>query len=63
MVQRPVPAGDSTIWGQVRPRTTRELLARSRLVEFLERQTGKRFDPQLRSGRPSSVGIAWMRVI
>ena len=42
------------VGGQVRPRTTRESLARARLVQFLERHTGKRFDPQLRGWR------AWM---
>ncbi len=35
----------------VRRRPTRESLARARLVQFLERQTGKRFDPQLRGWR------------
>ncbi len=39
--------------GTVR-RATRESLARTRLVQFLERRTGKRFDPQLRAWR------AWM---
>lgn len=41
----------SDFGGPVRRPATRESLARTRLVQFLERRTGKRFDPQLRDWR------------
>lgn len=37
--------------GAAAPRVARESLIRSRLLSFLERQTGKRFDPYLRGWR------------
>lgn len=46
----PDSRGRADFGGPVR-RSTPESLARSRLVQFLERRTGKRFDPQLRDWR------------
>lgn len=51
----PAQAGSGSrrdeLGGPVRRPPTRESLTRARLVQFLERQTGKRFDPQLRGWR------------
>lgn len=45
------PGGRSDFGGSIRQPPSRESLVRGRLVRFLERATGKRFDPQLRAWR------------
>jgi hypothetical protein len=46
-----VPAGRGDFGGPVRRPPSRESLVRTRLIQYLERRTGKRFDPQLREWR------------